>query len=52
MYQKFDHVEVSLESARIIELISNRLTELNGSMLIIDYGHDGECKDTFRVLIN
>lgn len=48
-YHKHDHVELSVESARNIEIIAKRLQEYNGSMLAIDYGHDGECKDTFRV---
>lgn len=37
-----------MESARNLELIANRIHETNGSMLLIDYGHDGICKDTFR----
>lgn len=47
-YHMHDHVEVSVESARNIEIISKRLQEYNGSMLAIDYGHNGECKDTLR----
>lgn len=46
--EKSEHVELSVDAARIIESISRRLTEANGSMLLIDYGHDGECKDTLR----
>ncbi len=48
-YSKFDHVEISFEAARVIELISKRLYEYNGSVLIADYGHNGELKDTLRV---
>ncbi|CAF0712266.1 unnamed protein product [Brachionus calyciflorus] len=47
-YEKFEHLEISSESARYMDLVAKRLKEYNGSMLIIDYGHDGECKDTFR----
>lgn len=46
---RFDHVEVSPESARYMEAISKRLSDYNGSALFIDYGHDGVCADTFRV---
>jgi len=51
-YRKFDHIEVSSEAARYVEIITQRLQETNGSMLIIDYGHDGACKDTFRAFKN
>ena len=50
-YEKFDHIEVSFESARYIEAISKVLSEYNGSMLAIDYGHDGAPSDTLRVII-
>lgn len=51
-YRKFDHVEVSSESARYVEIITQRIQKYNGSMLIIDYGHNGVCKDTFRAFKN
>ena len=51
-YRKFEHVEVSSESARYMEVIAKRMQEYNGSTLIIDYGHDGMCKDTFRAFKN
>ena len=47
-YRKYEHVEVSSESARYMEVISARLQKYNGSMLVLDYGHNGLCKDTFR----
>ena len=47
-YQKFDHVEVSAESGRYMELISKKIVDYNGSALLIDYGHDGMQKDTLR----
>lgn len=49
-YEKFDHIEVSFESARYIEAIGKILSEYNGSMLTIDYGHDGAPSDTLRVI--
>ena len=50
-HEKFDHVEISSEAARYIELISQRLSEFNGSLLLIDYGHNGTPKDTLRVIL-
>lgn len=47
-YEAHEHLEISVDSARNIELISNRISEMNGSMLLIDYGHEGQCTDTFR----
>lgn len=47
-YNNFEHVEVSAETARQMETISKRLLDYNGSILIMDYGHYGESKDTFR----
>ena len=40
---------MSVESAKAVEAIAKRLSEFNGSGLFIDYGHDGQCKDSFRV---
>lgn len=51
-YEKFDHVELSVESAKQMESIVKRLCDYNGSSLIIDYGHNGQLKDTFRVNFN
>lgn len=48
-HSKFEHVEVSPDSARYMEAISRKLFDSNGSALIIDYGHDGKCGDTLRV---
>ena len=47
-YSQFNHIEVSAESARYMEAIANIIRDTNGSALLIDYGHDGVCKDTFR----
>ncbi|RNA40170.1 NADH dehydrogenase [ubiquinone] complex assembly factor 7, partial [Brachionus plicatilis] len=51
-YEKYDHLEISAEAARYIDLITTRLNQYNGSVLIIDYGHDGESKDSFRAFKN
>lgn len=48
-YTKFEHIEVSPDAARYMEAIAKRLNEYNGSALVIDYGHDGQGGDTFRV---
>lgn len=44
-----DHVEVSPESGIIVQKISQRVSDHGGRALIIDYGHEGTKKDTFRV---
>lgn len=49
-YSKFEHMEVSPESARYMEAISKKLGNYNGSALFIDYGHNGICSDTLRVI--
>ncbi|XP_034324539.2 protein arginine methyltransferase NDUFAF7, mitochondrial [Magallana gigas] len=43
-----DHVEVSPESGIIVQKISQRVSDHGGRALIIDYGHEGTKKDTFR----
>lgn len=35
-----------------MEAIIIRLFEYNGSVLIIDYGYDGQSRDTFRVIFS
>lgn len=49
-YVNYDHVEISFEAARIFNSLVKRLKDYNGSIIIIDYGHNGELKDTLRVL--
>lgn len=46
---KRNHFEVSPQTGIIMEQISLRLEENGGFALIIDYGHEGEKTDTFRV---
>ncbi|XP_014292128.1 protein arginine methyltransferase NDUFAF7, mitochondrial [Halyomorpha halys] len=43
-----DYFEISPQSGLILEHIACTLEEHGGFVLIIDYGHDGEKKDTFR----
>ena len=47
--EKREHLEVSPESALVIQALSQRISEDGGCALIADYGHDGEKGDTFRV---
>ncbi|XP_026681235.1 protein arginine methyltransferase NDUFAF7, mitochondrial-like isoform X2 [Diaphorina citri] len=47
-----DHVEISLQTGVIVKNIATRLEENGGIGLIIDYGHNGEGKDTFRAYCN
>lgn len=44
-----DHFEVSPHSGVIMEQISKRLEEFGGFALVLDYGHEGNKTDTFRV---
>lgn len=46
------HIEYSIEMERIIEQIAMRIQENGGFSLIMDYGHQGEKNDTFRVSTN
>lgn len=43
-----NHFEVSPQALVIIEHMSNCISEDGGFAMIIDYGHDGANKDTFR----
>lgn len=43
-----DYFEISPQSGLILEYIASMLEEHGGFALIIDYGHYGEKKDTFR----
>jgi len=47
-FEEHEHVEVSVEAARNMEAVARRIGDMNGSALVIDYGHDGRCGDTFR----
>ncbi len=47
-FEEHEHVEVSVEAARNMEAVSRRIEEMNGSALLVDYGHDGKCEDTLR----
>lgn len=44
-----DHVEYSIQSHQIVEHLSVRLEEHGGFGLVMDYGHNGDKSDTFRV---
>lgn len=44
-----DHVEYSIASHQLIEHLSVRLEEHGGFGLVMDYGHNGDKGDTFRV---
>lgn len=44
-----EHVEVCPGSGVIVKHIADRLEKDGGFALIVDYGHDGEKTDTFRV---
>jgi len=46
---KRDQAEICLEAALLMRHIQKRLEEDGGTMLIADYGHEGEKTDTFRV---
>lgn len=48
--EKRDHLEISPDSALIIQSLSKRIVEDGGCALIADYGHSGEKGDTFRVI--
>lgn len=43
------HVEYSVEIEQTIDAIADRIDEYGGFSLIMDYGHEGEKGDTFRV---
>ncbi|PSN49022.1 Protein arginine methyltransferase NDUFAF7 [Blattella germanica] len=47
-YESRNHIEISPESAVILEQLATRLEEDGGFALIADYGHDGTNTDTFR----
>lgn len=44
-----EHVEISPEAGAIARQVAERLEEFGGFSLFIDYGHNGEKTDTFRV---
>lgn len=44
-----DHMEYSIQSHQVMEHLSLRLEEHGGFALVMDYGHNGEKGDTFRV---
>lgn len=44
-----NHVEISPESDLVAKHIAERLESYGGFGLIIDYGHEGDKEDTFRV---
>jgi NADH dehydrogenase [ubiquinone] 1 alpha subcomplex assembly factor 7 len=46
--EQYEHIEMSIEAARVMENICKILENSNGSVLISDYGHCGVHKDTFR----
>lgn len=47
--EKRDHFEVSPESGVIMDYLATFLRRKGGIVLVADYGHDGDGKDTFRV---
>lgn len=50
-YEQRECLEYSLETDRIIKMISKRIYADGGIGLIMDYGHYGEKTDTFRVCL-
>lgn len=46
-----EHIEYSIESDTILELLSERIETNGGFGLIMDYGHFGDKCDTFRVCL-
>lgn len=48
--QLTDHVEYSKDTEQVIETIALHIEENGGFGLIMDYGHCGEKRDTFRVI--
>lgn len=44
-----NQIEYCAESEQIIDDVANRVEEFGGFSLIMDYGHNGEKGDTFRV---
>jgi NADH dehydrogenase [ubiquinone] 1 alpha subcomplex assembly factor 7 len=49
--EKRKHVEISPESDLIANHLADRLETYGGFGLIIDYGHEGDKEDTFRVIL-
>ncbi|KAJ1945341.1 hypothetical protein FBU59_002334 [Linderina macrospora] len=47
-FDKGDHVEVSAESARVMAVLADWVSQNNGLALIVDYGQDWTQGDTFR----
>ncbi|CAH0390856.1 unnamed protein product [Bemisia tabaci] len=50
--EKRDHFEVSPESGVIMDYLATFLRRKGGIVLVADYGHDGDGKDTFRAYKN
>ncbi|KAM3931208.1 protein arginine methyltransferase NDUFAF7, mitochondrial [Leptodactylus fuscus] len=46
--EKRDHIEVSPQSAVIIQKLARQINHCGGAALIADYGHSGDKTDTFR----
>lgn len=46
-----NQIEYCAETEQIIDEVANRIEEFGGFSLIMDYGHNGEKGDTFRVRI-
>ena len=44
------NMEISPDSAQVVQALSERISEDGGCALIADYGHNGEKGDTFRVI--
>jgi SAM-dependent MidA family methyltransferase len=42
-------VEVCFEGGALLQELASRFEESGGFLLMVDYGHDGREKDTFRV---
>lgn len=47
-----NQIEYSVDTEQIIDVVASRIEEYGGFSLIMDYGHNGEQGDTFRVRIN
>ena len=48
--EKRDHIEISPDSALVVQSLAKRISEDGGCALIADYGHDGEKGHSFRVI--
>ncbi|XP_040285364.1 protein arginine methyltransferase NDUFAF7, mitochondrial isoform X1 [Bufo bufo] len=46
--EKRDHIEISPNSAVIIQKLASQINNFGGAALIADYGHSGDKTDTFR----